>query len=294
MKIHHLDLGHARPFGGRLMDGVSRGVLARLSCHCLLLETPAHGLVLVDTGFGLRDTMRPTPRLPAWNLALLRPRLDPERTAIRRLKRMGFAPSDVRHIVMTHLDFDHAGGLVDFPHASVHLSAVEAEAATHPRGFRDRARWRPAQWGDTGRWRPVETRLGSRGGGDRFFGLPNVREIPGLPPEILMVPLPGHTPGHAGIAVKGPRGWMLHAGDAYFNRAEAHGGGKAPPLAAAYERMMADDDSAQRVSLARLRQMLRAPDSDLAVFCTHDAVEFVAMAAWSESDYAPPRAAVAG
>ncbi len=37
--------------------------------------------------------------------------------------------------------------------------------------------------------------------------------------------------------------------------------------------------------------MLRAPDSDLAVFCTHDAVEFVAMAAWSESDYAPPMVA---
>jgi glyoxylase-like metal-dependent hydrolase (beta-lactamase superfamily II) len=112
----------------------------------------------------------------------------------------------------------------------------------------------------------------------------------GLPPEILMVPLPGHTPGHVGVAVKGPRGWMLHAGDAYLNRAEVHGNGHAPPLAAAYERMMADDDAAQRESQARLRQMIRAPDSNLAVFCTHDAVEFVAMAAWSESGYAPPMA----
>lgn len=290
MRIHHLDLGHARPFGGRLMDGVSRGPLARLSCHCLLIETDAHGLVLVDTGFGLRDALRPTPRLPGWNLALLRPRLDPEHTAIRRLKRLGHAPSDVRHIVMTHLDFDHAGGLVDFPHATVHLTAAEAEAATNPRGFRDLSRWRPVQWGDRGRWHTVETRLGTRGGGERFFGLPNVREIEGLPPEILMVPLPGHTPGHAGVAVKGPRGWMLHAGDAYFNRDEAHGDGRAPPLAAAYERLMADDDAAQRESQARLRQMLRAPDSNLAVFCTHDAVEFVAMAAWSESGYAPPMA----
>lgn len=293
MRIHHLDLGPCRPLGGRLMDGVSPGALARLSCHCLLIETERHGLVLVDTGFGLRDALRPAPRLPAWNITLLRPRLDPERTAIRRLKKFGFRPADVRHIVMTHLDFDHAGGLVDFPHASVHLSAAEAEAATNPRGFIERSRWRPAQWGDTRRWHTIETRLGSRAGGDTFFGLRNVREIEGLPPEVLLVPLPGHSPGHCGVAVEGPRGWMLHAGDAYFNRAEAHGDGHAPPLTAAYERLMAADDEARRESLARLRQLLRAPDADLAVFCTHDAVEFVAMSAWSESGYAPPVSAPA-
>jgi len=291
MRIHHLDLGPARPFGGALMDGVSTGAVARLTCHCLLIETDRHGLVLVDTGFGLRDVMRPTPRLPAWNVALLRPRFDPERTAIRRLKKMGHSPADVRHVVMTHLDFDHAGGLVDFPHATVHLTAPEAEAATDRRSFLDRTRWRPVQWGDTRRWHTVETRLGSRGGGDTLFGLRNVREIEGLPDDILFVPLPGHTPGHAGVAVKGPRGWMLHAGDAYFNRDEAHGDGHAPPLVAAYERFMADDLGHQRESLMRLRAMLRAPDSDIAVFCTHDPVEFAAMSAWSESDYAPPIAA---
>lgn len=282
MRIHHLGLGPCRPLGGRLMDGVSPGAIARIACHCLLLETDADGLVLVDTGFGLRDALRPVPRLPAWNLALLRPRLDPERTAIRRLRGLGFRPADVRHIVLTHLDFDHAGGLVDFPHAAVHVTAAEAEAATRPRTWRDRARWRPVQWGDTRRWHTVETRLGSRGGGDTFFGLRNVREIEGLPPEILLVPLPGHTPGHAGVAVQGPRGWMLHAGDAYFNRAEAHGDGRAPPLCAGYERLMADDEALRRDSLLRLRALLRAPDADLAVFCTHDAVEFAAMSAWSE------------
>jgi glyoxylase-like metal-dependent hydrolase (beta-lactamase superfamily II) len=290
MRIHHLDLGPARPLGGRLMDGVSPGALARLTCHCLAVETDTHGVVLVDTGFGLRDALRPTPRLPAWNLALLRPVLHPERTAIRRLKKLGIQPSDVRHIVMTHLDFDHAGGLVDFPHATVHLTAPEAEAATmHRRSFIDRSRWRPAQWGDTSRWHTVETRLGTRGhgSGETLFGLRNVRTIEGLPEDFLFVPLPGHTPGHAGVAVKGPRGWMLHAGDTYFNRAEAHGDGVAPPLVAAYERIMADNIHVQRQSLAALRAMLAAPDADIAVFCTHDPVEFAAMAAWSESDYAP-------
>ena len=29
-----------------------------------------------------------------------------------------------------------------------------------------------------------------------------------------MVPLAGHTPGHAGVAVETPPGWLFHCGDA--------------------------------------------------------------------------------
>src|SRR5207245_5655496 len=35
-------------------------------------------------------------------------------------------------------------------------------------------------------------------------------------PDILMIPLPGHTLGHCGIAVRAKDKWLLHAGDAYF------------------------------------------------------------------------------
>ena len=54
---------------------------------------------------------------------------------------------------------------------------------------------------------------------------------------------------------------------------------------------MTADIVAQRDSLARLRQMLRAPDADIAVFCSPDPVVFVAMSAWTEGDPAPPMAA---
>ena len=129
MRIHHLDCGPMRPPGGALMDGVSSGLFGRLTCHCLAIETDRDGVVLVDTGFGLRDMMRPWPRLPYLNAGVLRIRFDPDRTALRQIKRLGFSPRDVRHIVMTHLDFDHAGGLIDFPHARVHLMEAEAVAA---------------------------------------------------------------------------------------------------------------------------------------------------------------------
>ena len=59
MRIHHLNCGTDCPLGGALFDGRSVGPLGRLVCHCLLIETDAHGLVLVDTGYGLRDVAHP-------------------------------------------------------------------------------------------------------------------------------------------------------------------------------------------------------------------------------------------
>ena len=50
MRIHRLNCVSTRPFGGRLIDGTTRGVLTRGRCvsHCLAIET-GEGLLLVDT-----------------------------------------------------------------------------------------------------------------------------------------------------------------------------------------------------------------------------------------------------
>ena len=109
MRIHHLNCGADCPFGGALMDGRSRGPLGHLVCHCLLIESEA-GLVLVDTGYGLRDVHDPFPRLSRPFASLLNIRLREQETAIRQIEALGFSTSDVRHIILTHLDFDHAGG----------------------------------------------------------------------------------------------------------------------------------------------------------------------------------------
>ena len=58
-------------------------------------------------------------------------------------------------------------------------------------------------------------------GGEPWFGFECVRDLGGqLPPEILLVPLVGHTRGHCGIAVDTGEQWLLCAGDAYFYREE--------------------------------------------------------------------------
>lgn len=119
MRIHHLNCGCMCPVGGRLFDGFSQGLTASLVCHCLLIETDQHGLVLVDTGFGSCDVREPRRRLSPFFIALNNVKFDDRFTALFQVRQLGFDPADVRHIVLTHLDFDHAGGLEDLDRKSV-------------------------------------------------------------------------------------------------------------------------------------------------------------------------------
>lgn len=266
------------------MDGRSPSVLQRgsLCCHCLLVETAA-GLVLVDTGFGLRDVAHPRSRLSGFFLALLSPDFREEMTAARQIAALGYRNSDVRHIVLTHLDFDHAGGLDDFPDAEIHLLAREREAAFHPSTWLDRQRYRPQQWASHPRWR-----LHGREGGEAWMGFDGVCEGGGLPPGIALVPLPGHTWGHAGVAVQAQGRWLLQAGDAYFHHREMdlHRPWCTPGLRA-YQTLMEKSRRARLANQQRLREFA-AGHPEVAVCCSHDPQEFERLAGRAEAMPAPP------
>jgi glyoxylase-like metal-dependent hydrolase (beta-lactamase superfamily II) len=273
MRIHHLNCGTDCPLGGALFDGRSAGPLGHLVCHCLLIETDAHGLVLVDTGYGLKDVHRPhspPARITRFMRGLLNIRLREEETAIRQIEALGFAAQDVRHIVLTHLDFDHAGGLEDFPHAHIHLLDREFQDATGPRtGFVTRNRYRPAQFDKIGNWQ----RYGATG--EPWFGFDAVRDLAGLPPEILLVPLPGHTWGHAGVAIHRGDTWLLHAGDAYFYRGEMREAQRhCTPGLRAYQTMMEVSREQRFANQARLRNLSISERQRLTMICAHDPVEF--------------------
>ncbi len=233
MRVHHLDCGTMRPRGGFLIDG-RPGIRRRaeMVCHCLLLETSA-GLVLVETGMGSPAGRRPDEWLGRRFVRLTSPVLTEEETAVQQVRRLGFDPRDVRHVVLTHLDLDHVGGLVDFPEATVHVYATELRALRSPRDRAERNRYRGVQFAHGPRWRPYEV------GGEPWFGFAAVRELAGLPAEILLVPLAGHTRGHAGVAVDTGRGWLLHAGDAYFFHGQMDPAGpRRPPGIAAFEALV--------------------------------------------------------
>ncbi len=88
-----------------------------------LLDHPQHGLVLIDTGFcydHIPDAMK---KDVAWS-PLLRIR--------NQIEALGYRAEDVRHVVLSHLHFDHAGQMCDFPHATFHMRKSEWDSALPP------------------------------------------------------------------------------------------------------------------------------------------------------------------
>ncbi|MFT3723264.1 MAG: MBL fold metallo-hydrolase [Hyphomonadaceae bacterium] len=266
MRVHHLNCGTHCPLGGALFDGASRGLLADIPTHCLLIETDV-GLVLVDTGYGLQDVRRPHARLPWLWPAILNVRLRESRTALRQIEALGYRANDVRHIVLTHLDFDHAGGVEDFPEARVHLLAGERRVAERHEGFVSGQRYRPAMWDGVKDWRVYAAQ------GEPWFGFDAVRQLDGLPPEILLVPLRGHTEGHAGVAIRTGAGWLLHAGDAYLHHAQMDADPRIPPGLGIYQHIMDADRPARRLNQQRLRQLRGSNRHNVRIFCSHDRTE---------------------
>jgi glyoxylase-like metal-dependent hydrolase (beta-lactamase superfamily II) len=271
MKIHHLNCGSMCPIGQRMINGEGQWLApAHLCCHCLLIES-RQGLILVDTGLGTADVARPE-RLGSLFRHLVRPVLKMEDTAWHQIQELGLDPRDVRHIVPTHLDLDHAGGLGDFPQAEVHVYAKELNAAMHP-GFTERARYVPDQWAHGPRWSVKELR------GERWLGLEAVRAVPGTDDEVLLVPLIGHTRGHCGVAVHTDDGWLLHAGDAYFHHLDLIDPARAPWGLRVFQHLVQVDASLRLANQQRLHELKSEHPDDLQIFCAHDPVELSQMRA---------------
>ena len=259
LRVHHLNCACIRRLSihGR-----------QLACHCLLIETPSSGLVLVDTGLGTTDLLNPVPRLGlSFSYLYANPAREPTLAAAHQIRALGFKPQDVRHIVMTHLDLDHVGGLSDFPHAKVHVHARELKAAMERKSFKAKHRYSPPMWAHAPDFRAYSEE------GEPWFGFEAVRQLAGLPEEILFVPLFGHTLGHCGVAVDDGHGWMLHAGDAYFDPREI----KQPKrecalLVGAFQAAVQTMRKQRLHNQARLRA-LHASNPDIRIFCAHNPFE---------------------
>jgi len=90
----------------------------------------------------------------------------------------------------------------------------------HPRGLVERG-CDSSHWQHNPKWELYDQVDGE------WFGFESIRVIPGLDIEIRLIPLPGHTRGHCGVAIKSPRGWLLNCGDAaspYHYHSDLHRG----------------------------------------------------------------------
>lgn len=207
MKIHHLNCGSLNPKYPPMHSIV----------YCLLVET-SEGLVLVDTGFGRQDYSKPS-RMMSGFLWLMGVPRDMEETAYNQVMSFGYDPRDVEHIILTHLHLDHAGGLRDFPCAKIHVFKGEFESAMSPRGLVERG-CDAAHWAHEPDW-VLHDQVD-----EEWFGFPGMRVLEGSSPSIFLIPLPGHTRGHCGVAIESEAYWLFNCGDAaspFHREVDPHG-----------------------------------------------------------------------
>ena len=178
-----------------------------------LVEHP-DGLILVDTGETTR-VMEPG-YFPGWNPYFkrsVRMAVQPEDEIGPQLRELGFDPADVRHVVLTHLHTDHAGGLHHFPASAVHASRDELALATGRLG--KVYGYLPHRWPEWLQPRPVDF------DGPAFgpFAASHT-----LADGVTLLPTAGHTPGHLSVAVRNGDGLVLLAGDTSYTEALMHAG----------------------------------------------------------------------
>lgn len=120
MKIYFLATGFGNVAKGLFVQGAGMKSV-QFPILSVLIERD-HDLVLFDTGIGTHIEQEMRPPIYWGNLffhrCVMRTRFNPQHDAlVHQLPRFGFKPSDVKHVIISHLHWDHAGGMRDFPQA---------------------------------------------------------------------------------------------------------------------------------------------------------------------------------
>ena len=145
------------------------------------------------------------------------------------------------------------------------------------RTFLEKERYKKSQWSHSPLWK---THLPD---GERWFGFDAVRPLDPAMPDVLLVPLIGHTRGHSAVAVRDEKGWLLHCGDAYFSAEEMATPPHCPPFLSYFQKAAAIDDGARVHNQRRLRDLARDHGKDVRMFSAHSPVEYARFTAVSAS-----------
>jgi glyoxylase-like metal-dependent hydrolase (beta-lactamase superfamily II) len=168
-----------------------------LSPYFFYLVRHPKGNVLVDTG--LHPELRGDPAKRLGETAeTFYAIIDETDDAVSKLAQVGLKPDDIDHVVMTHLHFDHAGGLEFFRHATVYVQSAELPFAYWPAVYQ-RGLYVRADFDSVNHWKEVTGDFDLFGDG-----------------RIVMFPTPGHTPGHQSVLVRLDGGNVILIADAHY------------------------------------------------------------------------------
>jgi glyoxylase-like metal-dependent hydrolase (beta-lactamase superfamily II) len=207
------------------------------------------GRLLFDTGIHCAARLDPVGRLGPERAKRLGVKSGEGDDVVPQLARLGLTPDDIRHVVNSHLHFDHCGGNEFFPRATFFVQRPELEAARRP-GFAPGYNPSPIDFDHPLDYQVVDGEHDVFGDG-----------------TVVLLPTYGHTPGHQSLLVRAGKGaHVVCAADACYTR----------------ENMDRDvlpnilwNPTVMRESLAALRRL--RDQSGAAMFYGHDPAQWESM-----------------
>jgi N-acyl homoserine lactone hydrolase len=164
--------------------------------YSFVVEHP-EGMLAIDTGLGRRMDV------PGWQRRFVPKVVSGPVAMDEAMRRRGLDPAAVSRVIITHLDWDHVGGVRSFPGAEVLVHRPEYESATGRLGaMRYQTHSWPADFSptlyelETEPFGPFPTSLALTARGD-----------------VRVIPLPGHSAGQLGVAVATEDATLVFAAD---------------------------------------------------------------------------------
>lgn len=221
-----------------------------LACRCMLLEFDGVK-VLCETGIGAFFEPKMAERFGVQT---------PDRhLLLENLSAAGHSPESIDYVILSHLHFDHAGGLLPtfaqiskgdselvFPKAKFIVGEEAWKRALHPH-FRDRASFIPG----------LTDQLLASG---RLLLVPRDPLPEPLATRLEFIVSEGHTPGQMHTLFKGDRQKVFFCGDLIPGRAWVH-----LPITMGYDRFP------EQLIDEKAKVYQRAEKEDWVLFFTHDA-----------------------
>jgi glyoxylase-like metal-dependent hydrolase (beta-lactamase superfamily II) len=216
MKIFFLSTGFGNVVKGLFVQGAGwRNI--RFPILSALIERD-NDLVLFDTGIGTRIEEEMLPPIYWGNLifhrCVMRTQFNPRQDAlVHQLQRFGFKISDVKNVIISHLHWDHAGGMRDFPNARYIINRKEWDFAA---GLTGALLFKNAFIKEQFCGADLDIELVETDPCKPFKNFPASYDLfdDG---SMVMVDLPGHSPGLMGLYVTMPSGRrFLFSADAFY------------------------------------------------------------------------------
>ena len=176
------------------------GPLVTIVNYSYVFSHPQEGLVVIDPGYPKVSLVDPS--IYPGTATMKRLKLNIERPLGNQLEDMGIDTTEVNHLVVTHMHTDHAGGIGDFPGAALWIPEAEWAfgkkkrllGGTDPSPYVNHKDIRYVSFAES--YGPFEGHKDLFGDG-----------------SLILLPTPGHTPGHTSVLVNLRETSVLITGD---------------------------------------------------------------------------------